>query len=121
MSVAQSYLILARSSPYGSNMPKAALDIALTAAAFEQEVAVVFLDNGVLQLLPNQDTKSSGLKNGSKMISALKIYEVQHVYIHLPSAEKSGLNLSEVPDVIEPITDELLQDLVSKSDHVMVF
>jgi hypothetical protein len=29
--------------------------------------------------------------------------------------------LSKVPDEIEAITDELLQDLVSKSDHVMVF
>ena len=121
MSAPQSYLILARSSPYGSNMPKAALDIALTAAAFEQEVAVVFLDDGVLQLLPNQDTESSGLKNGSKMISALKVYEVQHVYIHLPSAEKSELDLSQVPDEIDAITDELLQDLVIKSGHVMVF
>jgi tRNA 2-thiouridine synthesizing protein C len=121
MSSIQSYLIIARSSPYGSHNPKAALDMALTAAAFEQEVSVVFLDDGVLQLLPNQDAESSGLKNMSKMISALKIYEVKHVYIHSSSAEKSGLDLSQAPDEIEAITDESLQELVTNSDHVMVF
>jgi tRNA 2-thiouridine synthesizing protein C len=121
MSSVQSYLILTRSSPYGSHKPKAALDMALTAAAFEQEVSIVFLDDGVLQLLPNQDTESSSLKNISKMISALKIYEVKHVYVHIPSAEKTGLDLSEAPNDVETITDESLQDLVSSSNHIMVF
>jgi tRNA 2-thiouridine synthesizing protein C len=121
MSSVQSYLILTRSSPYGSHKPKAALDMALTAAAFEQEVSVVFLDDGVLQLLPNQDTESSNLKNISKLISALKIYEVKHVYIHISSAEKTAYDLSETPVDVETITDESLQELVNSSDHVMVF
>ena len=45
---------ISRRSPYGSGYAKACLDMVLSAAVFDQHVTLVFMDDGVLQLQPNQ-------------------------------------------------------------------
>jgi tRNA 2-thiouridine synthesizing protein C len=114
-------LILARATPYGSQQASAALDITLTAAAFELDVSVVFLDDGVLQLLTGQDTEDSGQKNVGKMIPALALYDVGKVYIHSPSAEHYGIHDSHRLGDIALIDDNSLQDMTAAADQVLVF
>jgi tRNA 2-thiouridine synthesizing protein C len=59
----KSILIVLRHSPYGSSLAKASLDVAFAHAAFEQSVDLLFLGDGVLQLLPEQDSQLLGMKN----------------------------------------------------------
>ena len=115
-----SYLLLVRSSPYGSARARAAIDIALTAAAFEQAVTVVFLDEGVLQLFDGQETDIAELKNISQMIPALPIYDVKSLCVHLPSAEKFGLDVAGLAE-ITPLDDAGLTRLTREHDQVLVF
>lgn len=117
----KSFLIIATSSPYGSHQPRAALDMALTAAAFEQEVSVVFLDAGVLQVIKAQTTAPNILKNIGKLIPALALYEVESVYVHQPSANRYNLGADDYVDTVEAIDDAGLKILADQSDHVMVF
>ena len=116
-----SYLIISRTSPYANQQTRAALDLAFTAAAFEQEVNFVFMSEGVLQLLENQDTEASQLKNIGKMIPALKIYDVNNVYVHQPSLSSAGLDLAQLPEEFELLDDPKLGELMAAADHVMVF
>lgn len=117
----QRFLILARTSPYGSQQARAAIDVALTAAAFEQKVTVVFLDAGVLQLQPDQDTRANGLKNVGNMLPALKLYDVEAVYAHTPSVREYGMNIQALQPDVGPIDDDSLQDLLAAANQVMVF
>lgn len=121
MSITESFLIIATTSPYGSHQPRAALDMALTAAAFEQDVSIVFMDAAVLQLLKGQSTASGTLKNVGKMIPALTLYEVKSVYVHQPSATHYDLSDLDYVEDMEAIDDSRLKTLVEMSDHVMVF
>lgn len=117
----QSFLILVRATPYGNHIARAAIDMALTAAAFEQKVTFVFLDAGVLQLVPEQDTGEKGLKNVGKMIAALKLYEVESVYAHAASIQQYGLDSGQLPEDILSLDDEGLRKAVAEAGQVMVF
>jgi tRNA 2-thiouridine synthesizing protein C len=121
MNNSQSYLILSCSSPYGGSQARAALDVALTAAAFEQDVKIVFMDEGVLQLLTDQDTETSGLKSVGKMIPALSLYAVNKVYVHKETLGIMGLNPDRLMNGVELIDNAELGNLMASSDQVMVF
>ena len=116
----QSWVILFRTTPYGNHLSRAAIDVALTAAAFEQRVSCVFMDDGVLQLLEGQDTDSGGQKNIGRMIPALELYDVEAVYHHAASARQYGLTADQLP-ASEAIDDAALKALVRQADQVMVF
>ena len=121
MPTVSSYLILARSSPYANQQARAALDIAFTAAAFEQEVSFVFMDDGVLQLLDQQDTHSSLVKNIGKMIPALKLYDVKSVYAHEPSLITADLPRTQLSEDVELVDNEELKNLIAQADQVLIF
>lgn len=121
MPTINSYLIIARSSPYANQQARAALDIAFTAAAFEQEVSFVFMDDGVLQLLDEQDTSASLLKNVGKMIPALKLYDVKTVYAHEPSLGAVNLSPAQLSEDIEVLGNDKLKSLIAQADQVLVF
>jgi tRNA 2-thiouridine synthesizing protein C len=115
----QTFLILVRATPYGSHLPRAAIDVALTAAAFEQKVVFVFIDEGVLLLADDQETDQSGLKNIGKMIPALGLYDVETVYVHVQSAQR--FNVEDFPQEFQSIDDASLRSLVKDADQVLVF
>ena len=115
----QQFLILVRATPYGSHLPRAAIDVALTAAAFEQKVAFVFIDEGVLQLANDQETGQAGMKNIGNMLPALRLYDVETVYVHAQSAQR--FNVAGLPEEFQLIDDASLTSLVKAADQVMVF
>jgi tRNA 2-thiouridine synthesizing protein C len=121
MSDCRYLLVLSSSAPYASQSARAAMDVALTAAAFEKVVRMVFVDAGVLQLQPGQESVHDGPKNVGKMIPALALYEVQNVYLHEDSARRFGINPATVPVTVTTIDDAKLSELVNHADQVLVF
>jgi len=117
----QRFLIMMRSSPYGSHQARAAIDVALRAAAFDQAGSVVLIDDGVLQLVPAQDSKAAGLKSIPDMLSAMTLYEVEDLFAHTPSIEQHLQADNALPDDVKVIDDVSLKTLVAAADQVMVF
>ena len=115
------YLIIATSAPYAGALPRAAIDMALTTAAFEQQVTVVFRDDAVFQLLDKQDTSNSEQKNIGKMIPALAMYDVQRICAYSPSLANRHCELSDCVDGVEAISKEELRTMVTAADHVLVY
>ena len=68
----------------------------LIGAAFEQDVSLAFLDDGVFQLTKGQDTASVGMKNFSPTYSALGDYEVTKIYVEKESLEERGLTMDDL-------------------------
>ena len=60
-------------------------------AAFEQDVSLAFLGDGVYQLTKGQDTKGIGIKNHSKTYRALEGYDVEKLYVERESLAARGL------------------------------
>ncbi len=56
------FMFVNRKAPYGTIYALECLEVVLISAAFDQDVSVVFLDDGVCQLKKNQDTSDIGMK-----------------------------------------------------------
>ena len=52
--MAKSMLLISRQAPWSGPSAREALDIALAGGAFDLPLALLFLDDGVLQLCPTQ-------------------------------------------------------------------
>ena len=60
------FLYVNRKAPYGTIYALESLEVVLIGAAFEQDVSLAFLDDGVYQLMDGQDTTGIGIKNFSQ-------------------------------------------------------
>lgn len=96
------FLYINRKAPHGTVYALESLEVVLIGAAFEQDVRLAFLDDGVFQIVAGQDTASIGTKNFSKTYRALGDYEVRTLYVERESLEERGLK----PDDLMPITYE---------------
>ena len=93
------FLYVNRKAPYGTIYAQEALEVVLIGAAFDQDVSLAFLDDGVFQLTKGQDTKEIGLKNFSATFRALGDYEVTKLYVEKESLEERGLTLDDLQNI----------------------
>jgi tRNA 2-thiouridine synthesizing protein C len=72
----------------------------LTTAAFDQQVCVLFVDDGVLQIKDRQNPAVMGLKDTASVFRALEIYDVNTLFVEIESLQARGI---EVSDLILPV------------------
>lgn len=96
------FLYINRKAPYGTIYALESLEVVLIGAAFEQQVSLAFIDDGVFQLIDGQDTTGVGMKNFSKTYKALGDYEVRKLYVELESLAERGIPIED----LMPITYE---------------
>jgi tRNA 2-thiouridine synthesizing protein C len=89
-----------RRAPYGTVYALESLEVVLIGAAFEQDVSLVFMDDGVYQLTKGQSTDGIGMKNFSPTYTALGDYEVNKIYIEKESLEERGLTLDDLQHLV---------------------
>lgn len=94
--VVKKFMYLNRKAPYGTIYAWEALEVVLIGAAFDQEVSVMFLDDGVYQLAKGQSTAGIGMKNFSPTYRTLGDYEVKYIYVDRESLESRGLSADDL-------------------------
>ncbi|MGA7983034.1 MAG: sulfurtransferase complex subunit TusC [Chromatiaceae bacterium] len=97
--VVKKFLYLNRKAPYGTIYAWESLEVVLIGAAFDQEVSLVFLDDGVYQLTKGQDTTGIGMKNFSPTYRTLGDYEVKNIYVDRASLDSRGLTQDDLVQV----------------------
>ncbi len=110
------FLYINRKAPHGSIYAQESLEVVLIAAAFEQDVSLAFVDDGVYQLMQNQDTAALGSKNFSPTYRALGDYEVNKIYVEQESLELRGL----AKDDLMPLVYEDEDDDWAEKDSIHV-
>ncbi len=73
MSDTKKFMYINRKAPYGTIYAWESLEVVLIGAAFEQDVSLAFMDDGVYQLMKGQDTSAIGMKNFSPTYAHLAI------------------------------------------------
>ena len=96
MSEIKKFVYMNRKAPYGTVYALESLEVVLIGAAFEQDVQLVFVDDGVYQLTRGQSTEGIGMKNFSKTYSALGDYDVNKIYIDEQSLKDRGLTMDDL-------------------------
>ena len=91
MTAPKKFMFVNRKAPYGTVYALESLEVVLISAAFEQDVSLVFVDDGVYQLKKGQQTKGIETKNFSPTYRALEGYDVEKLYVERESLEARGL------------------------------
>lgn len=113
-------LFILRHSPYGTSLAREAAEAVLASGSFEQSVSVLFMDDGVLQLI-DQQSPLQGTKNHAAMLKALPMYEVEDLYVDQTSLEQRNLKSEQVIAGIKPINVSAIQKLMADHDHIVSF
>jgi tRNA 2-thiouridine synthesizing protein C len=113
------FMYVNRRAPYGTIYALECLEIVLIAAAFDQDVSVVFLDDGVCQLKKNQDTTGIGMKNFSKTFGALDDYDVEKIYVEEESLAARGLTADDLVIPVEVLAAADLREIMAQQDVVI--
>ena len=114
-------LIVVRQSPYGSSLGRTSLDAALAYAAFDQDVRLLFMGDGVLHLMPDQDSTSVGLRNIGKLLSSLPLYDIETVFVDGDAMQRYRMNELDTPVDTLPLDAGGIRDLIDGCDHVLGF
>jgi len=110
-----------RKAPYGTIYALESLEVVLIAAAFEQDVSMAFLDDGVYQLKKGQDTAGIGMKNFSPTYRALEGYDVEKLYVEAESLAERGLSEDDLLVPVEVMGREALAALMDEQDVILSF
>lgn len=135
MSETKKFMYINRRPPCGTVYPLEGLEVVLIGAAFEQEVCMVFISDGVFQLKQGQDTIDSGMKNFSPTYRALGDYEVTRLYVERESLEERGMTEADLMPLtwededddwaekpsIQIVSRTQLSDLLEEQDVVFNF
>ncbi len=106
MSETKKFLYVNRKAPYGTIYALESLEVVLIGAAFEQDVSLAFLDDGVFQLTKGQDTGDIGVKNFSPTFRALGDYDVTKLFVEAESLAERGLTKDDLQDIIYEDEDD---------------
>jgi tRNA 2-thiouridine synthesizing protein C len=106
MSETKKFLYVNRKAPYGTIYALESLEVVLIGAAFEQDVSLAFLDDGVFQLTAGQNTDGIGVKNFSPTFRALGDYEVTKLYVEKESLDERGLTADDLQEIMYEDEDD---------------
>ena len=129
------FMYINRRAPYGTVYSVEGLEVALIGAAFEQDVCMAFIDDGVYQLMKDQDSTATGIKNFSPAYRALGDYDVTRLYVERESLEARGLTEDDLMPLtwedeeedwvekpsIRIVDSKQLSDLVAEQDVILNF
>jgi len=115
-------MVVFRTAPYGNIYSFEGLENVVMMAAYEQDLTVVFVDDGVLALKKGMDGSSTGIKDFSPTFKALEpVYEVEKIFIDRASLEARGLTLDDLiiqPEVIEA---DQVEKMMEDQRNLMMF
>ncbi|MEM7400338.1 MAG: sulfurtransferase complex subunit TusC [Pseudomonadota bacterium] len=104
--VVKKFCYMNRKAPYGTIYALESLEVVLIAAAFDQDISLVFADDGVYQLTKNQDTDGIGMKNFSKTYTALGDYDIKKIYVEKESLDERGLSTDDLQALVYEDEDD---------------
>ena len=115
------FLYVNRKAPYGTIYALESLEVVLITAAFDQDVSLAFIDDGVYQVVKGQHTKGIDVKNFSPTYRALEVYDIEKLYVEKESMETRGLKESDFIVPVKVIGAQEMADIMQSQDVIMSF
>ena len=116
--MSHSFLYIFNQAPHSQLNAKEGLDFAFAAAAFGQDVSVLFNHDGVLQTLVGQDCSHSAMKNHSSGLEALALYGIEKAYVAEQALSKRGIKPSALLNDLKPVNQSTIKQLINSHNFV---
>jgi tRNA 2-thiouridine synthesizing protein C len=115
------FMFVNRKAPYGTIYALESLEVVLIAAAFEQDVSLAFMDDGVYQLKKGHQTKIIEMKGFEKTYGALEDYDITKLYVDQESLAARGLTTDDLCVPVEVMPRAALGKVIEDQDIVLSF
>ena len=115
------FMFVNRRAPYGTVYALEALEVVLISAAFDQDISMVFLDDGVYELVKGQQTQAIDVKNFSPAYRALNGYDIEKLYVDADSLAARGLTEDNLLVPVEVLSAAQMAELMDQQDVVIGF
>jgi len=108
-----------RNAPHGTIYTYEGLEMILIMAAYDQDISVAFIDDGVYALKKGQDTEDLEIKGFSNTFKALDGYDVEKLYVDQLSLEERGLTEDDLVIDVEVLSSAEIGKMMAEQDVVV--
>ena len=114
---------LFRTAPHGNAISREGLDALLAATAFcdEEEIGVFFIDDGVLNLLDEQNPEVLLQKDFIRTFKLLDLYDIEQRFVCADSLDQYNLNTEQLIISAEKIDRTSLINKLRQVEKVFTF
>jgi tRNA 2-thiouridine synthesizing protein C len=117
--IVKKFMFINRKAPHGTVYALEVLEMVLISAAFDQDVHLAFLDDGVLQIKKGQTPAGIGSKNFSPTYRALEGYDIEKLYVEAESLAERGLTEDDLLVPVEVLSRAEMGKLMAEMDVVL--
>jgi len=103
-----------RKAPHGTIYTYEGLEMVLIMAAYDQDISVAFIDDGVYALKIGQNTEGIEMKGFAKTFGALDGYDVEKLYV-----DQIGLTEDDLVVDVEILSSAEIGKLMTEQDVVV--
>lgn len=116
----KSLLVVINASPYRSLRARDALDLVLTAAAFEIPVSLLFCGDAVFQLI-EQNPTAIEQKKIAATLPALALYDVERIYVEQEALAERAIEPDALIMPVIPVNHSEAAKLFHQHDQILSF
>ena len=121
MTTPKKIAVVCRQPPYGSSLAREALDAAMAAAAFDQQVSLIFVGDGVWQLCRQQQPEAIDQRSFEKQLALLPLYEVEQLFADVDALRARGLAADDLSLPVKLLEPQAVATLLRQQDVVLSF
>jgi tRNA 2-thiouridine synthesizing protein C len=119
--VVKKFLYVNRKAPYGTIYALESLEVVLIGAAFEQDVSLAFVGDGIYQLTKSQNTKGIEMKNFSPTFRALEDYDITKLYVEQEALQARGLSEADLVVPVAVVSAQRMAEIMESQDVILSF
>jgi len=112
-------VFVSRKAPYGTNAAAEMIEAVLVTAAFDQQVHLAFLDDGVFQLARAQTPEAIGHKPFAQNLTELGEYDIDHVWVERESLAERGLTEHDLMIAVSLVDRAAMAEVLAEADILM--
>ena len=114
-------MVVFRTAPYGAIYSFEGLENVLIMGAYDQDVSVLFIDDGVLAIKKGMDNSGTGIKDFSPTFRALEAYDIEKIFIDRTSMETRGLTKEDLVIDGELIEADAVEKMMEEQKNFLMF
>lgn len=107
---------IVRTPPHGTIYTYEGLEMVLIMAAYDQEISMAFIGDGVFSLKKDQDTTELEIKGFMKTLGVLDDYDVEDIYVDKKSLEERGLTVDDLFIPVQVLDGAAIGAIMAEQD-----
>ncbi len=119
--VKKKFLFVHRKAPYGTFHGRELMDASLMAAAFDQTLSILYLDDGVFMLHKGQQPENIDSQNFSAPLENFSAYGIKNLYADEHSMQQRGLKAGDLLLDVKLLNSEEISELMDGQDIIISY